>query len=89
MESLHMADIEVKFKVGGREVSSHGFADAIMKSVLEQVKSNVQKKLQSARCPDHGQHPRVTVTADSLDRLEFQIAGCCQKLIDEAKRTLK
>jgi hypothetical protein len=84
-----LSSVQIKFNVGGREVPLDRFTDAIMKSVPEQVKSNIQKRLENARCPDHGQHPRVTVTAHSVDHLEFQIAGCCQKMIDEVTKALK
>ena len=84
-----MFNVDIKFKVGGREVSPDKFGDAITAAALEEAARNVKAKLQSVRCPDHNQSPRVEVSGPSLDKLEWTIHGCCQKLIDEATKTLR
>ncbi len=83
-----MVTIELKFKVGGREVSPNKWRDAIQAELLKEISDQIQQKLTQVRCPDHNEAPRVVAEGPSLDKLEFFIHGCCQKLVDEAARTL-
>ncbi len=82
-------DVEIKFKVGGREVSPGKFGDAVTAAALKEVAGTVKAKLQRIRCPEHNQSPRVEVSGPSLDRLEWTVHACCQKLIDEATKVLR
>ncbi len=46
-------DVEIKFKVGGREVSPGKFGDAVTAAALKEVAGTVKAKLQRIRCPEH------------------------------------
>jgi hypothetical protein len=81
--------IDISFEVGGRKVSPDRIGDELGKAILKEVARNVKTSLASVRCPEHGQHPRVTVKGSSLDKLSFEVHGCCQTLIDAAVRKLK
>ena len=80
--------IEVKFIIGGREVSSNGLQDALESEALKIVKENLLRKLGSISCPDHHRSPRVIVSGSSLHELSFSVEGCCQKLVDEVKKRI-
>jgi hypothetical protein len=45
----------------------------------------VQKKVESDRCPQHGQHPKVTMER-TADGASFDIEGCCDDLVERAQR---
>jgi len=81
--------IDVSFEINGRKVSPNRVSDAVEKAILQEVADNVKKALSSVRCPQHGERPRVKVKGSSLDRLNYVVEGCCQKLIDEAVKRLK
>ena len=79
--------IEIKFVVGGREVSPDNFADATKAQVYKHIRASIVERLRGVRCPEHGGSPQVTVEG-SLDRLEWKITACCERLRDEAQRAL-
>jgi hypothetical protein len=83
-----MGDDLIKFMVGGREVSLDRFADEMKADALRNIKAAVAERLRRIRCPEHGGSPQVTAKGDSLEKMEWEIHGCCQKLRDEAKRAL-
>jgi hypothetical protein len=61
------------------------FEDALNKAAFTQVRDNVQKRLRTIRCPEHGTMPTsVTVTGHDLKSLQWQIHGdpCCPKLTE-------
>lgn len=81
--------IDVTFEIGGRKVSPDRFGNELEKAILKQVTENITKTLSSVRCPEHGQHPKVTVKGRTIDKLSFEIHGCCQRLTDLATKKLK
>ena len=81
--------IDFSFEVGGRKVSANRFADEIEKAVFQDVKQSVTKALSGVRCPEHGKYPSVVVKGRSLDKLQFEISGCCEDLIKRATDKLK
>ena len=80
--------IEIKFVVGGREVSPDDFGDAAKVQVYKHIRASVTERLRGVRCAEHGGSPQVTVEGSSLDKLEWKITGCCERLRDEAQRAL-
>lgn len=81
--------IEISFEIGGQKVSPNCIGDEIEKAVLKEVIENVKKALSSIRCSEHGQYPKVTVKGKTIDKLTFEVQGCCQPLIDAAMKKLK
>ena len=82
----------VKFTVNGRPVptgqAGRAMGDALEKAAFQQVKTNVQERLRRVRCPQHHQSPRVTSSGTSLATLRWSITGCCDRLVEEARREL-
>ena len=72
-----------------REVLPNRVGDAVERAALRQVTETIKKALSSMRCPVHGGRPRVKVKGRSLDKLNFEVEGCCQELIDKAVKQLK
>ena len=81
--------VDVRFEVGGRKVSSAGFANAIERAIYQQVRDSVVTALRGVTCPEHGQSPAVVVKGRSMDNLAFEVSGCCQDLIDRSLRKLR
>lgn len=80
--------IEVKFVVSGREVTPDNLADPARAQVYRHIRASVVERLRGVRCPMHGGSPQVTAEGSSLDKLEWKITGCCERLRDEAQRAL-
>lgn len=81
--------INISFEIGGRKVNPNQIGNAIEKAVLQQVAENVKKSLSSVRCAEHGQNPKVKVKGPNIEKLSFEVEGCCQPLIDQALKKLK
>lgn len=61
--------------------------DAVTRSIVKAIKDQISNKLVNIECPDHHQHPEVVISGSATDP-QFNIQGCCQKLIDEAVKAL-
>lgn len=81
--------IDIKFELGGKRVDPSRLANVLERAVLEEVSHRIIRALSSVRCPEHGGFPRVTVKGRSIDHLSFEIAGCCQAVIDAATAELQ
>ena len=80
--------IDIKFEIGGRRVDPRNTRDALEGAMLSAVQDGLRKKVGSCRCPDHGQAPKLLGKGRSLDKLNFEVTGCCEKVIEEVKRKL-
>jgi len=81
--------IEVTFEINGRKVNPNRLGDALEKAILQGIQESVRKKLGAIRCPEHGQGPKVICKGRSVDKLSFEVTGCCQNLIDTVLAKLK
>ena len=81
--------VEIKFRVGGREVTPGDFGNAIRAKMLEHIKERVSEKLSDVRCPEHGQFAQVTAEGEDLEHLHWKVFGCCEKLREKALQALK
>jgi len=79
----------LKFEINGRKVSSDQFGEALTKAALEKAQEHLKKVVGSARCPEHGATAKITFKGRSVDKLSYDVSGCCQKLIDGVKAKLK
>ncbi len=61
--------------------------DALQKQVIDAIKKQLNSKLKNVICPIHHQHPEVVISG-SINNPKYEIKGCCQVLIDEAKKVL-
>jgi hypothetical protein len=79
--------VEVKFVVGGREITPDNVSDAARALVYKHIRASITERLRGVRCPLHGGSPQVTVDGGP-DKLAWRITGCCERLRDEAQRPL-
>jgi hypothetical protein len=59
------------------------------KAVLKAAAEGVIKKVRAIRCPEHGQHAKIVAKGRSGGKLNFEVSGCCAKLIQEVESKLK
>ncbi len=81
--------IDISFEINERKVNPNQISDALEKAVLQEVTDSVKKSLSSVQCSEHGQKPTVKVKGRNLNKLSFEVKGCCQSLIDQALKKLK
>jgi hypothetical protein len=79
-------DLEVRFN--GKRLESANVARAVEAAAFDRVKDVVQRKLESIRCPEHGDSPRVSAQGASLRTVTWTLHGCCDRLKAEARRVL-
>jgi TIR domain len=65
----------IKFSIGGRHVDPKNLKDALMATILENMRAQINSKLGAIRDPDTGELPTVIVRGDSIDNLKIQVEG--------------
>jgi len=82
-----MTDITIQFEVDDRPTTPAEVEDDYLAEMLEhtaeQIRHDVERKLENAFCPEHNQPPRVTVTATydtAAEQMElsYHVDSCCQ-----------
>lgn len=59
-----------------------------IKKALKSMEKETNEKLEQLTCPEHHEHPYV-VFSGSIKNPNFEIKGCCQQMVEEAKRILE
>lgn len=82
-----MTDITIQFEVDDRPVEPDEVEDEYLADMLkytgEQIRQDVERKIENAFCPEHNLPPRVTVTgtydtaAEQME-LAYHVDSCCQ-----------
>lgn len=80
--------INIKFEINGRQVDPRNIGDALQGAMLSTISQGLQKKVGSVRCLVHGQSPKLLGKGRSLDKLNFEVSGCCDKLMKDVKTKL-
>jgi len=55
---------------------------------VEEFKKHTARKLETVRCPDHRQPPRLKFNGTTLRDVTIQMSGCCAKLLELANRAI-
>jgi hypothetical protein len=55
---------------------------------VDEFKQNTARKLETVRCPDHHQPPRLKFQGATLRDVTIQMSGCCTKLLDLANKAI-
>jgi hypothetical protein len=59
------------------------------KIVLTQFTDSIKKQVGGSICPEHGLHPTVKVKGSNFNKVEFEVSGCCQQVLDIVNKRLK
>jgi hypothetical protein len=79
----------ISFEINGKKVDPNNFGDALEQAVFESAKQSIMKRVGSARCPQHGQQATIVFTGITSDKMNFNVSGCCQGLVDDVKAKLR
>lgn len=74
--------VEVVFVLRGRTVAITDVEDPRERAALRAIRRSIRDRIGGLRCPDHNTAPRVTATGSRVDALEFDLAGCCTKMLE-------
>jgi len=55
---------------------------------VEEFKKHTARKLETVRCPDHRQAPRLKFNGTTLRDVSIQMSGCCSKLLELANKAI-
>lgn len=80
--------IDISFEINGRKVRPNQMRNALEKAILQDISSSISQSLRSVRCTVHGERPKVRCKGRKLDKLTFEISGCCENLVERATKKL-
>ena len=76
--------VEIVFVLRGQTVGLDELEDARERAALRTIEKSIRDRVGYVRCPEHRAYPRVTATGPRVDALEFDLAGCCERLLKQA-----
>ena len=79
---------KVTFKVVGKEVHRSQLGDKLKVSAVGAVKDSLPAKIEAVHCTVHNQNAKAVLKATTEGKLNYEIQGCCNELIEEVKRLL-
>lgn len=80
--------IDIKFKVGGREVSPNNLKSVLEKAIFQNVRDQIASRVGRVSCTEHGKSPQITAEGRDLSSLKFTVQGCCDKAVNEVQRRM-
>lgn len=80
--------IEIVFVLRGNQIAPDDVEDARERAVLKQIEQSIRDRVGGLRCATHGASPRLTATGPRADALDFELAGCCDELMQQATASL-
>jgi hypothetical protein len=80
--------IEIVFVLRGAEVTLDDVEDARERAALKQIEQSIRNRVGGLRCATHGASPRLTATGPRVDALDFELAGCCEELMQRTTASL-
>jgi hypothetical protein len=81
--------VRIEFRIGGRTVRPRQIRNRLARVVLETIERSIHDRLRSSACEEHAMPLTVLASGPSVDQLSFELAGCCETAIGEAKRRLE
>ena len=79
---------KMEYKIGGRKVSQREWERHIAEAPLEAVKDEIRQRVGRIRCPKHGTTATVTLARVS-NGFDTKMSGCCDDLVEAARRALQ
>ncbi len=82
--------MKIEYEIRGKRAGSLApFTNELEKMVSIQFTDCIKKRVRNVICPEHGLQPTVKVKERTSDKIEFEVNGCCQKLIDVVNAKLR
>jgi hypothetical protein len=82
-------NMRIEYRRGSKKAGNQQFSKEDGMVVLNQFTDSIKKQVGGSVCPEHGLHPTVKVKGRNFDKVEFEVSGCCQKVIDIVNARLK
>jgi len=79
---------KVTFKVVGKEVHPSQPGNKLKETAIGTAKDSFPAKIEAVHCTVHDQNARAVLKATTEGKLNYEIQGCCNELIEEVKRLL-
>jgi hypothetical protein len=73
--------VEIVFIFRGRSVEIDEVEDVRERAALKQIDKSIRDRVGGLCCPDHAAFPRVTATGSRVEAMEFDLTGCCDRLM--------
>lgn len=80
--------IEIYFEIDGKRVDPRNAGNALEGAMFSAIENVLRQNVGSCRCSEHGQAPTLTAKGRSLDQLNYEVSGCCDKVIEDVKNRL-
>lgn len=78
--------VEIRYEVDGRTVSQDQFFAGIEGKIRQMAVDEITRRVEGVRCPEHGNYARVSDVRQTDDGVAFEVAGCCDALVQQAQR---
>jgi hypothetical protein len=76
--------VEVVFVLRGRTIAVEDVENERERAALRVIEASIRERVGNLRCPEHHASPKVTATGSRADALEFDLSGCCAKVLEMA-----
>jgi hypothetical protein len=80
--------MEIVFVLRGETVNLDEVEDVRERAILRQIERSIKDRIGALRCSEHGTSPKLTAKGSRADALDFDLAGCCQDLIEKTTAAL-
>lgn len=81
--------INFKLTVTKDQGSSASVGETIERTGMDQIREQMQKKMEGLRCPEHDQVPQLEFSGTGLKDMKINIHACCDKMRARAAQALK
>ena len=81
----------VHFEINGKRLDLDAMFDSPMRAtavMLGGLEVHFKKRMEGLRCPVHGEPPTIRFHGPSALQLEREVQGCCDELVEWARRRL-
>jgi hypothetical protein len=77
----------LEYRIGNRKVSKTEWERHLREEPLRQVKEEVKRRIEGARCPVHGTRPSVAFRGSGA-QLQWDVSACCEQGVEAATRAI-
>lgn len=81
--------VKITWEINGRCVTAANFQNALERAMFESVRQQIERRVSAVRCPVHGTAPTIRAKGRSLDRLTFDVSGCCDRAVSVVRAKLQ
>jgi hypothetical protein len=79
--------MSIEWKVDGRRVAPGDVSRELMKSMKNELETNIRRDVARHRCDVHGQQAKVTFHQRGGE-YGFEISGCCDEFVRKVQAAL-